>query len=474
MLVEESREKFRAWLTEFVDHFRERVKSLTPEEQCAASRTLEDFSFPCQLVTVWAKEPEFQILLFTHLSDVEDKTVEIYGPIENIKLIECLENEVLNHPLVVKIGKENVERYIINTLRHIQQFYDPLRGPIKPQVDGRTRLSDSPYAVGWLILGNLMELNREELINECIKSIVSAAKPAVTAPSPEEQVILEGFGTYIYPPVWLGPIPEPKSLREKITGFPLWKYSFGKVLVGMYKQFPCILTRDGYIAIGQKDKSKALELLNEIMSTLLVLGVPTYVIRESDLGETTFREMSAQISWGARGLRASLFAERFSMYPSWVERTVIPEEKIGKAIKWAEILTSDARLKTLLLLYLETYTHFMNTEYKQALIMGWVILEEFYAKDLWLSQISKITSDQNRLSKLSSWDIDRQLETLNIAHILPTLEYDLLMKIKHARNEAVHEGKDPEKEVVETCLKLVADVVQKYIGTRLSSVLPTL
>lgn len=474
MSVEELREKFRSWLIEFVDRFREQMNSLSSEEQSAASRTLDDFSSPCQLVTVWAREPEFQILLFAHLIEVEDKTIEIYGPVENVRLIDCLESEVLNSPLVTKMGKENVEAYIINTLRQLQRFYNPLHGTVKPQVDGKTRTGDSPYGVGWLILGNLMGLNTEELINGCIKGIASAAKPAITAPPPEEKVIVAGFGTYIYPPIWVGQIPEPKSLKEKIVGTLLLKYSFERITTGMYKQHPFILTRDGYIAIGEKDRLKALELLNEIMSTLLVLGIPTYAIRESDLGEATFREKGASIGWGAGGLRASLFTERLSMYPSLIEKTLVQEEKIAKATRWADILTSDARLKTLLLLYLETHTHFMNTEYKQALVMGWVMLEEFYVKDLWLSQISKVIHDESRLSKLGSWDVDRQLETLNMAHVLNTHEYDLLMKIKDARNEAVHEGKDPKREIVEMCLKLVADVAQKYIGTRLGTVLSTL
>jgi hypothetical protein len=55
-----------------------------------------------------------------------------------------------------------------------------------------------------------------------------------------------------------------------------------------------------------------------------------------------------------------------------------------KTIKLAELLTSDDRIKTLLLLFIKAYTYFQNTEYKQSLIMRWVILEEFYIKDLWL------------------------------------------------------------------------------------------
>jgi hypothetical protein len=138
---------------------------------------------------------------------------------------------------------------------------------------------------------------------------------------------------------------------------------------------------------------------------------------------------------------------------------------LRKAIKLAELLTSDDRIKTLLLLFLEAYTYFQNTEYKQSLIIAWVLLEEFYIEDLWLQCISKITSDERRLNKLKNWTVDQRLEALHISHVLTDEEYSLLMKIKEARNEAVHEGKIPQKDIVEKCLNLVFRVVQRYIGT---------
>ncbi|MCP8317239.1 MAG: hypothetical protein H3Z51_10345 [archaeon] len=126
------------------------------------------------------------------------------------------------------------------------------------------------------------------------------------------------------------------------------------------------------------------------------------------------------------------------------------------------------------MLYLELYTHFMNSEYKQALVIGWVILEDFYLKDLWASHVSKVTSDKDRLSKLASWDADRKLEALNIAHIMTNKEYDLLMGIKDARNSTVHEGKEPRKDIVEECQKLVSKVIREYMGNKLGVVFPRL
>jgi hypothetical protein len=81
------REKLRAYLMELIMHFRERMKSLPIEVQTVASKTLNDFSFPCQMIVIWTKEPEFQIIVIAHLKEMEDKTIEIYGPIEKFEFI---------------------------------------------------------------------------------------------------------------------------------------------------------------------------------------------------------------------------------------------------------------------------------------------------------------------------------------------------------------------------------------------------
>jgi hypothetical protein len=213
-----------------------------------------------------------------------------------------------------------------------------------------------------------------------------------------------------------------------------------------------------------EEKSKALELLNEVAAALLLLGVPLHAIREADLGEAVFKERSAQWSAPFTG------PEDWSPFP----RLVLDEGKLRGAIRLAELITTDERMRTLISLFHEAYTYFVGTEYKQALIMSWVILEDFYIDGLLSSTISKITSDKDRLSKIKGWNIDQRLEVLNISHAISNEEYALLMEIKRARNEVVHEGKTPKGEVVEKCVRIASEVVQKYIGVYLGGVLPRL
>jgi hypothetical protein len=470
---ESGKEKLRNWLIELVLYFREEFEKLSPEEQEAVHHSLEDLSKPCQFLVIWAKDPEFQIVLVTHSSSLEDKLIEIYGPIENHKLIELIESEVLKSRIVEIIGKEKVEDALISILRIIRSYYDPLvKRPAKPLIDSKLLLSNNPYAASWIVIGNLQNFDSKETASDFIKNIKSSLRTfppsSFKESSPkEEKVILEGFGTYIYPPIWIGEIPQPKSFREKVTGIFSWYYFRERIIIETYKNRPLVVTKDGFIAIGEKDKWKAQELLNEIMSVLLFRGLSVNVVREVDLGEVKITESGESIniplSFRALLLQPFIYhssSEIIRLLPT----THTNDENIRKAIKLAELLTSDDRIKTLLLLFLEAYTYFQNAEYKQSLIIAWVILEEFYIEDLWVQHISKITSDERRLRKLKNWTVDQRLEALHISHVLTDEEYSLLMKIKEARNEVVHEGKMPQKDIAEKCLNLVSRVVQRYIG----------
>ncbi|MEM1583051.1 MAG: hypothetical protein QXK89_11185 [Candidatus Bathyarchaeia archaeon] len=473
--VLQQREQLKQWLQNLITAFREEIKKLTSEEQIAVSRSLVDLTQPCQMLVIWAKEPEFQIIFVIHLSELEDKYIEVYGPTENDKLIVFIEEYFLKSPIIKFIGRELVEDFLAHELRIIHNFYGPLKSPPKTSIVSKWLLSPKEQkSIGWLVTGNIQNLDLKETVDGFIKEIISAAKPLQPAPPKEERKILEGFGAYIYPPVWIGEESKPKSFGEKIWGTSFWLHREEKALVSKYKGRPLIVTRDGYIAIGEIERWKALDLLNEIISTLLVCGVEVHAIRDIDLGESLFTESGAKFSWNPISSRAWLHYPETLLYHPFPKRAILSEEKVSKMIKLAELLTSDSKVKTLLLLFLEAYTYFINTEYKQALILSWIILEDYYIKDLWLSITSKITPNERRQNKLASWKTDERLEALNISHILTNEEYDLLMKIKDARNDVVHEGKIPPKEIVEECLKFASKVTIEFLGRYLGEKLPSI
>lgn len=468
------------WFLSFIDFFREKFKSLKPKEKKASERTLTDFSEPCQILIVSAKDPSFQILICSHNADLADKIIKIFGPYENKNLIDSIEKDFLTDNLVNKIGKDALEGFLVGTLRNIKRYNPYVRGPIKSHIGSKMRISGPlgrmTTTFGWQILGSITEFESEVIANECIEQIISTAKPpsSTTVQPPEDRPILDGFGTYIYPPIWIGEPPK-FSFKQKVAGSTPWMGFSEKSLEVRYKEHPLMLTTNGYIAIGEKEKTKAIESLNEIMATMLILEIPTYIIRESDVGKCCFRERSSNVAWPEGGIRYGLYGPDQQVRRQFMKQRTVDEKKLTTMITWAETFTSDNKLKTLLLLFLEAYTHFMNSEYKQALVMGWVILEDIYVKDLWAQVVQKRTGeDKHRVGKLGSWTVDAKLESLNISQTLTDDEYSRLMEIKDARNDVVHEGKEPAKEITEKCVNLTLEVVQNYIGNYLKGSLKSL
>jgi len=458
-----SKKKLQEMIVGLISLFREELEKLTQEEQMAASRTLDDLSKPCQFMVIWMKDPEFQIALITHLTQLEDKHIEVYGPLENLKLPDYIEDKVLKSPMIEFLGRERVEEFLIFELGNVNLLFDPLHGIPQPTIYRKSRLSSDPYGAFWFIKGNLITLDTQKLVEEAIKGIKSAAQQQPSQSPPPSKPILEGFGTYIKPPIWIGEIPRPKSFKEKMESLPLsirlgsgiipistLMYLGERVITDNYKNRPLIVTRSGYISIGERDRTKALELINEIMSTMHLHNIKCQVVREIELGNVTFTESGALFD--------------INPFILTTQRNEVSEEQIKKSVKLAERLTEDHKTKTLLLFFLEAFSHFSNTEFKQALTAGWLVCE-IYIKDSWATYTSKLPP--KRRKKLEGWDVDKKMEVLNLRGMLQDDDYNLLEEIKLARNKLSHEGEPPPRDIVEKCVNLSFEIVKKYAKKRL-------
>ncbi len=136
----------KEYLVMLIDKFRERLMELSDEERSAVSKEFCDFSVPCQSLVIWAKDPEFQIAVFSHIQSFEDKLVRVYGPIENNKLIDEIEERILNDELVEAIGRKHVEAALIPALQVVRNRFDPLVSlPERTFIPFETRISDSAF-----------------------------------------------------------------------------------------------------------------------------------------------------------------------------------------------------------------------------------------------------------------------------------------------------------------------------------------
>jgi len=139
-------------------------------------------------------------------------------------------------------------------------------------------------ASAWFVWGNICLKKPEEIINDIvIKGIAKALKP-IPKPDTVKKVPkpdIKAYGTYFYPPIWIGEIPK-RSFKEKAQRqFPKPREHF----TAKYRGFQTIIQQDGLITIVNESKIEILDMLNEIMGVALILGLPCYTIREQEVGE---------------------------------------------------------------------------------------------------------------------------------------------------------------------------------------------
>jgi hypothetical protein len=253
------------------------------------------------------------------------------------------------------------------------------------------------------------------------------------------EVYFKGFGTKICPPIWVG-IEEAPSMEA----------AFIVAVIDVYKGRQLLVTRGGYIAVEAGDKLEALEMINEILATLFLTGTTVYPAREWDLGEAEIKGDYKRFEYGVRCVEAKPI-------------TRLTEDKIKAVIRYAEKITSNDKLKTLIMLYHEAYTHFIAYEYRQSLLFCWIILEDFYINDMFQHLIAKTVKSQERLKKLMRWTADQKIEVLSIVRAVSDDEYQQLMELKEYRNKLVHEGIAPSKDIVKLCLDIAFKVVDQHI-----------
>ena len=258
-------------------------------------------------------------------------------------------------------------------------------------------------------------------------------------PTAKLEVYFKGFGTKICPPIWVG-IEEAPSMEE----------AFIVAVIDVYKGHQLLVTRGGYIAFEAGDKLEALEMINEILATLFLTGTTVYPAREWDLGEAEIKGDYKRFEYGVRG-------------PETKPTARLTEDDIKAVIRYAEKITSNDKLKTLIMLYHEAYTHFIAYEHRQSLLFCWIILEDFYINDMFQHLITRTVGSQERLKKLMRWTADQKIEVLNIARALSDDEYQQLMELKESRNKLVHEGKAPSRDTAKLCLDIAFKVVDQHI-----------
>lgn len=469
------------WLRSLIQEFRTQYNTL-PESTRKYVSNLDNFNPPCQVLALWVAEPEEQYLFVTRDSNRPDLEIKAVGPLPLSRVLESMET-ILEEPWLQK-PLDKSDHFLAGSYRDLlEDIFIGLVNRLRYEVLVPTRNTKEThvgpkmiYAKGgfyWDISGNLTQLDVKKVVEEIIaqapkqEQFARTQREAPTQTQPVQAEIVKGHGTFFYPPVWVGKLPEV-SFRQHLFGMQLFPLVEG--FTASYKGRVVRIMQDGYVALGEPDKAKCVRFLNEIMGTSLLSGLPVFAIRENDIGEVSFRKdskMIEQIAFPVSPDRARLASYQFSIdEQSLRSHREVAQDSLLQIIQKAEQVTRQPAASDYLVFLLEAYTLFTNSEYMQSFIMSWLVLERYITK-LWEGYLAEEGVSGERKRKLTNplfWSTDYVLETLNLSGKINDDEFKSLMRLKTKRNDITHEGSITAKNESEECLRTAELFVRRELG----------
>ena len=481
--------RLETWLRQTITIFREEVSKITPDQRMKISN-LDDLSSPCQVDVFWFQNEQFkmdfQLIIYQHFKDRSDLEICIHGPIPFYKAVDELDRilgyEKWSQELAsdehyfIEDGEKTLRRILegefLSALEELRRYTLSLAfaESAKPVMISR-KMYVTKESSAWFVWGNICLEKPEEMINDIVgKSIVEAPKPS-PKPDTDRRVPkpnLKAYGTYFYPPIWIGEIPK-RSFKEKAQRqfFPKPREHF----TTKYRSFLTIIQQDGLLAIENEDKIKALDMLNEVMSVALILGLSCYAIREPEIGEIKIDSETLAI----KGSTMSLVSDRTRQVSPWGEPSymsmmtpttfLLSKEDVIDLLNRAGRITRDVETKKSLLFLLESYTHLQSSEYPQCFVMGWTVVERHIASmwDDFLKDKAIVGKRRQKLRQGMLWTTDDIIESLNIAGAIDAQDYGSLMSLKDKRNKILHRGETATKDDADLCFKVALTLVQHSV-----------
>lgn len=233
--VERAQQSMREWLARLFSAFRQQHASLSQVEQSKVSN-LDDLSPPCQVEVLWISKPEwnldYQILIFTHFSDVADQDITIHGPAHPLEALGAVEN-IISQSKWQRVIDPKMSVYFVATgdRRYVAILEVPFAHALQ-SIEGHTvralySREEKPIQIGeksvisrdsfyWLVPGDIRNLDVDKIVGEITKDAKVSAATKPQPPKPKSARI-NGFVTYFYPPIWIGELPD-RTLRERLTG----------------------------------------------------------------------------------------------------------------------------------------------------------------------------------------------------------------------------------------------------------------
>lgn len=481
-------QEMKTWLDNLITYYRNNLDSLDDEVRGALLWGYTMLNQPTQIDLFWVVNPDFQLMVLSHSPTRPDKEVSVTGPLRGSELIEKVE-EWVNRPEwdlpfeIVRYTKI-YRRMGMKTIADIMRYYIANMANTAKEGVYVEKLESPRYSM-WvhieelylgLFQGNLGNFEPEDYFNTIVEDTVKgieAAKPKedIKRPgSPNEPFVLGRYSTYFFPPLLIGGTLRATSFEDWLTKKYRPDQLSEKIISMTVKDSPLWITRDGEIEIETPDRAFATKVVSLIFGACALNGITTFALHENELSRSEknlTENTGGSYPATAQTLRTHLHSARgyFGRDPLFIRRKAIKKETLENLIRRYILILDNEEEISNIELWLQANTHILNFEYAQSFILSWVIIEKTLWKK-WIRYLNKFERGNKIIDKLSnskSWQPDKVLSMLTLNGYITEEDYNSLFKLKEARNNFVHKGKEISKSVSEESLSYAKRSVEESL-----------
>lgn len=463
------------WFLSFIDLFREEYQKLSSDEK-GVIQNYDNFLSPCQIEIFWLKEPSFQLIVKSNFKERPDKEIIVNGPFDSHEFIESV-NSLINQPKWQTIVKQTELEGL--PYDHERTYSESLAQALYALVyyAKEHKFTSHPhdgehgsYSIGDDVWVYTFRGNRADLVVvDEIKKFVEQIKRNTVGHAEYLKDKAEGkfsqpyeykpmgYGIYLLPPIVVGRKPR-FTTSEILMGRTVPFTGYEKGFHAYFNDLLIIIQKDGFLYVANPDKKTALKVLNTIMAVALMKGLELSAVREHELSDAGYNKETLELgsfTWNTNTLRSVFFEERFGRtILRDIKRKEIEENYLKDIIQDAAKVFENENLADELRIFVEATTHLSESEFGQAFLFGWLIIERHIAK--LYSKTTKLEHDQYPF-------VDRMLKHLISKKILSQKEFDEFVELKEIRNKFAHSGFPVIKQDVERCIIIAKKIMlEKY------------
>ena len=461
------------WYVGLVRCFRKECAKL-PEEKQKQIWMKYGYNPPCQIEVFWLSSPNWHLTVTTHFKDREDLEVTVNGPYKsNIFLDEA--EKILSQPKWDRLISKNAKNSNPNHPSRYGEFIAQLLHGMVEAAKNAAFMDYDPTSVLFrransesesieFVYGDRRSADYIKLVKDAIADITDQSKLSKKPRAmPKRQTELakqgNGFGAYFLPLIIIGKLPE-LTISDRLHGTTSWHISpfDRKSSVQLFRKTQVIITNYGYVGVCTSDRELAVRILNTIMATFEMKGLEATPVRDHELSEIAYEPETLNItSFGydpevARN--KPIFAFPNETMPGGSARG-IEEKSIKAIIEAASKSFEDPYMAIITVHFGDMLAHFKNSEFPQAFITGWLIIEKHISKK-WEDRVGSKRVSIQKVSK-GNPTTDKMLKA--IKPVIPSKNYGTFMYLKDIRNKHLHEDGQITRQEAQRML----DAVKNYI-----------